>query len=244
MPFQTLPTLDTMLDLYEKPRTIERFQEYIKMLQGDSKGDLMMPISGFNPMAKGHILLKINELKSLKAEEIMTETLLELNKTLASERNEDIFNVALNLSDDLMGGWTNRFTSDYDSKFRINALVNRKFCTPIFWTSETFTSKIIKTRTLEYAYRTLYWLQNPKPKTLKEHIEQEKFVAMKIKFPKPKIDFTLIDKFYKKHQDSDDYHLIFNFLYGDEASQSLAFPMGGFFENFLGVEYAKWLANI
>jgi hypothetical protein len=242
MPFQILPTLDIMLDLYEKPRTIERFQEYIKMLQEDSKGDLIMPISGFNPMAKEHILLKIKELKALKPEEIMTETLLELNKTLVGEQEGGVFKVALNLSDDLMGGWTNRFTSDYDSKFRINALVNRKFCTPIFWTSEIFTSELIKTRTLEYAYRTLYWLQNPKPKTLKHNIEQEKFVAKKVKTSKPEIDFVTIDNFYKKHQDSEDYYLIFNFLYGDNASQSLGFPIEGSLEDFAGFEYAKWLA--
>ncbi len=91
----------------KKPRTLERFQEYLKTLQGDTKGDLVMPISGFNPMAKEHILQKLTELKTLNAEEIIHETLFELNNKLTHQPNDKIFKVALNLADDFKGGWTN-----------------------------------------------------------------------------------------------------------------------------------------
>ena len=40
MTFELLPTLDFMIDIYQKPRTIERFQEYLKTFQRDIKGDL------------------------------------------------------------------------------------------------------------------------------------------------------------------------------------------------------------
>ncbi|MDQ3110027.1 MAG: hypothetical protein M3R17_09045 [Bacteroidota bacterium] len=96
---------------------------------------------------------------------------------MQKEINNDQFKVAINVSDDLKGGWTNRFTSDYDSKFRINALVKRKFCTPLFWASEAYSEELIRRRTLHYCYRSIYWLQNPKPETLQEHIEMEKFVV-------------------------------------------------------------------
>ena len=56
MSFELLPIIDKMLDFYQNPRNSDRFQVYLKMLQGDTKGDLVLPIGGFNPMAKEHIL--------------------------------------------------------------------------------------------------------------------------------------------------------------------------------------------
>lgn len=232
-----------MFDLYKKPRTLERFQEYLKTLQGDTKGDLAMPISGFNPMAKEHILQKLTELKTLNAEEVIHETLFELNNKLSNQPNDKIFKVALNLADDFKGGWTNHFTTDYDSKFKINALVNRNFCTPLFWTSEHFTIELIKKRTLQYSYRTIYWLTKPKPKTLKDHIEQERFVAKNIGVineAKQILDYNSAHTFYKEHQDTENYHIIFNFFYGDSASKSLEFPRFGVSGQMTGYEYATF----
>ena len=68
MQFELLPVIDIMLDLYEKPRTAERFQEYLEVLQGGTKGDLVIPIGNFNPMAKEQALQKLIELKTLHAE--------------------------------------------------------------------------------------------------------------------------------------------------------------------------------
>jgi hypothetical protein len=224
MTFHPLPTIQIMLNLYEKPRTVERFQEYLKLLQGDSKGDLVLPIGGFNPMAKETLILKLKELQTLKAEQILAEVLSEINLQVSDNNNPKTFKVALNLSDDLQGGWTNRFTSDYDSKFKINGLVNRQFCTPIFWSSEEFTEEIIKQRVAEYVFRTVYWLEHSKPKTLKDHVAQEQFVAQKTGLTKQKWHFKPLEDFYQKYQNSDNYHLIFNFFYGDDASKSLEFP--------------------
>jgi hypothetical protein len=232
MTFELLPTIDIMIDLYEKPRSFERFQEYLKILQGDTKGDLAMPISGFNPMAKEHLLDRLKELKNLGAEQIIEETLNDLNDHNFSKNSNRNFKVAINLSDDLKGGWTNHFTSDYDSKFKINGYFSRNFCIAIFWSSEIFTKDIIRERTLEYIFRTVYWLSKPKPKTLKEHLEQEIFVASQTK-KNGKVretDIIGLDKFYKDNENTDNYHIIFNFFYGDKASASLGFPTYGIVE--------------
>jgi hypothetical protein len=240
MTFELLPTIDIMIDLYEKPRTFERFQEYLKTLQGDTKGDLAIPISGFNPMAKEHLLDRLKELSNLGAEQIIKETLNDLNTHNSSIDSNINFKVSINLSDDLKGGWTNRFTSDYDSKFKINGLFSRNFCIPIFWSSEIFTKDIIRERTLEYTFRTVYWLNKPKPKTLKEHLEQEIFVASQTKKNGKiqEIDIIGIDKFYKGNEHTDNYHIIFNFFYGDKASASLGFPTYGIVEDVTGFDYS------
>ncbi len=230
-----------MFDLYEKPRSMERFQEYISILQ-DKKGDMTLPIVGFNPMAKEHILNKLAELKELKAEQVIQDTIDNLNPTLKKSQSEHVIKVVLNVADDLKGGWTNHYTTDYDSKFKISALVSRNFCTPFFWTSENYTKELIITRAFEYALRTIYWQSNPKPTTLKEHIEQEIYVAMNDKVNAKKTDspnFKLLDNFYSKNQLSEDYTIIFNFLYGDNASKSLEFPAYGITGELNGFDYAK-----
>jgi hypothetical protein len=124
-----------------------------------------------------------------------------------------------------MGGWTNRFTTDFDSKFKINALVKRQFCTPIFWTSEPYNELLIRQRTYEYALRTIYWLNKPKPNILREFVEQEQFVIQNSPISNQIPQSESQKNFYLKHSESDNYHLIFNFFYGDDASNQLGFPV-------------------
>jgi len=121
-----------MIDLYSKPRTIESFHEYISILRNGNKGDMVSPIVGFNPMAKDHVVQKLQELKDINAEELMLELINSINKWLAPENSKEEILVVLNLADDLHGAWTNRHTTDYDSKFRIQAFVSRGFCAPHF----------------------------------------------------------------------------------------------------------------
>ena len=245
MLFTVLPVVDTMIDLYEKPRTVERFQEYIKMLQGETKGDLAFPISGFNPMAKEHILDHLKELKKVGAEQIMEDALVDINKKFNGQFSNRVFKVALNVTDDLKGGWTNRFTSDYDSKFKINGLISRDFCTPVFWTSEKNIPQEISRRTQEYVFRTIYWLTYPKPVKLKEHVLQEIFVSKQMAFDykEDSKDFSTIHNFYLQHENSADYSVIFNFFYGDKGSQSLGFPTFKIKSEMTGFEYAGRIAG-
>ena len=239
MNFELLPILNLMLDFYEKPRDLARFQAYLSLLQGDTKGDLALPISGFNPMAKAHVLDKLRELKALNAEKIMSETLAD---AFPKQKNAPVFKVALTLADDAQGGWTNRLTTDFDSKFKLNALINRQFCTPVFWTSDDYTTTVIQERTMEYVFRTVYWHNKKmKPQTLKDHLEQEQFVAKNTayKSPKPDCDVPSLRQFYTTYADSDDYALIFNFFYGDAASESLGFKNFGTNDAFAGFKFAR-----
>ncbi len=239
MTFDVVPILDLMIDFYQKPRDFERFQSYLSLLQGDTKGDLARPIGGFNPMAKPHVLEKLMVLKKMDAETIMTNTLGEVS---SKSKNAPIFKVSLTLADDWKGGWTNRYTADFDSKFKFNALAKRQFCTPIFWTSEDFSEELIRVRTLEYAYRTIFWNdKKTKPQTLKDHFEQEQFVAKHVQLKSPKLqdDTDFLQKFYQNHVNSEDYALIFNFFYGDAASESLGFKTFGVQDDAAGFKFAR-----
>lgn len=244
MTFQVIPVIDTMLELYRQAPTPARFQQYLKLLQGNSKGDLLLPLGGFNPMAKTYATDRLHELKALGAEEIAAGISQDLNQTLLQAPDKHI-GIALNLSDDLNGGWTNRYTSDYDSKFRTNALLSRNFCTAIFWTGEVFSTELIRQRILEYAWRTVYRQSQEAPVTLQEHIAQESFVAAQVQgsVRLHEESLALTEKLYRQHKHSGDYHTIFNFLYGSKASASLAFPVRFELEDFAGYDYAALTAH-
>ncbi|MFK7971485.1 MAG: hypothetical protein AB8F95_14035 [Bacteroidia bacterium] len=233
-----------MKALYEKPISSERFQLYIGMLQGNTKGDLSLPIGGYNPMAKEHVLEKLIALEELGAEGVMQDVINEYNSTLDNNEGYSIL-VVLNLADDLKGGWTNRYTTDFDSKFKINALVERNFCTPFLWTSEAYTEELIRTRTKAYIARTLYWKQHAKPRNMEGYLQQEVFVSSQLgnkKVKEPKTSFAAIEAFYQEYKSEDNFNIIFNFFYGDVASRDLEYPCFGVVEK-TGFDYAEYLGK-
>lgn len=238
-----------MISFYKEPKSIERFHMYLQLLEGGSDshrgGELNFPISGFNPMAGEHIFERLIELRELNAEQIVEEVIAELNQNSCVKNLNSTLQVALNVSDDLKGGWTNRFTSDYDSKFKINGLVARNFCTPILWASEPFSKELIRIRAQEYIFRTIYWETNAKPITLKEHVNQELFVAenVGVKFEYKDRDFQDVQRFFEENMDTENYHVIFNFFYGDAASNSLGFPIYESIKDVTGYNYVRLLAS-
>lgn len=245
MTFEYLPVLSKMEELYRMPLSQHRFRAYLHLLQGASKDDMLMPIASYNPMAKPHVLEKIIDLQAMKAEQLMTATLQELNREFRHSKSDHTIKVAINIADDIGGGWTNHYATDFDNKFKINGLVSRNFCTPILWTSETYSEDLVVRRTREYAYRTLYWVKQAKRLvTLQDHLEQEIFVAQKMAI-QPSIDekgVQLLKRFYEQHTGASAYNLLFNFFYGDEAAQSLGYPSCGI-NSATGFDYAAFLAK-
>lgn len=243
MKFELVPILTTMKELYEEPASMDRFKNYLNKLQGPIKGDLQLPIGGYNPMAKDHILNKIQELENLGAEAITIECLEELSGNFKSLDHPTI-RVVLNLADDFKGGWTNKFTTDYDSKFKINALINRNFCTPYFFSSENYSENMIRERTKSYALRSIFWIQNGKPQTLSDLLQQEVFVHSNTDINSIEISENIESRLnhFERHKNSEEYTILFNFFYGDEISKSLGYPSHGYRE-FEGFKIAKYLAK-
>lgn len=245
MKFELVPILEKIAELYKQPAGKERFNAYLTLLTGNTRNDLELPISGFNPMAKQDTIGKLKQLIESDTERIAAEEIARINQGLAHINTEPIIKVFINLADDRHGGWTNRYTSDYDSKFRINALLQRNFCTPVFWTSENYSTEKIRRRVSEYLFRTIYRLNHCAPATLSEHIRQEAFVQFSNPgTPLPdKFDAAAAEAFLHANGDSEDYNLIFNFMYGDLAAANLAFPVFDIHDKMLGYDYANYLSK-
>ena len=88
MKFQLRPILSEIKKFYSKPISKSRFKEYLSLLEGITKGDLELPITGFNPMAKDHVIQKIEELEALGAETILENLINEFNAEITEKKNE------------------------------------------------------------------------------------------------------------------------------------------------------------
>jgi len=244
MNFVLKPILLEIEAFYKREISIDRFRAYLEKLQGNSKDDLVLPIMGFNPMAKDHILKKVKELRALKAEKIMQDVIENFNEKVKALHFETV-SVVVNVADDLNGAWTNYYTTDFASKFEIKALVNRNFCCPYFWASEPYSENLIKDRTLAYLSRTVFNITNEKPKTATEYLSQEIMVSEALDAyigPELEEHFSAIKNLFAMYGHSDDYTILFNLFYGDEASKSLAYKTFGV-SGKTGFDYARWLAS-
>lgn len=244
MKFEHLPVIDTMIDLYQKPRDMVRFKDYLQTLTGGDNNKMELPIMGFNPMAKEHVLEKLIALKALNADKIIEETLEQINKNI-KELNGDTYQVVINLPDDLKGGWTDFYTSDYGCKFKIKNFAKRNFCIPLFWSSEEYSQESIKQVILEFCYRTIYFTKNVPNESLEDHVNQEIYVAQKTKTSTMlnKQEFEFLNSFYQSNKQTTLLSTILNFFYSDSASEKLGYPILGIKTKMAGFEFAKALAQ-
>jgi hypothetical protein len=100
-----VPLLERLRALYDMPRDMARFRRYIHDLTGGGD-DMLLPISGFNPMGRDHVADAIDALLAIDAERSVAGACAEATRRLG---NVD-FNasVALVPSDDIGGMWTER----------------------------------------------------------------------------------------------------------------------------------------
>ena len=82
------------------------------------------------------------------------------------------------------------------------------------------------------------------PMTLQDHVNQEIYVARSANLHST-IDesaYKILDRFYQQHRDSEDHSLIFNFFYGDDASESLGYRTFGI-KGATGFDYAAGIQD-
>jgi hypothetical protein len=239
MKFELLPILDLLIEFYQQERSPQRFQEYLRLMMNE-EGDLDFPLPLINPMAKEHLPLQLQELRNLDAENHVISEIENINEQTKNEPYAD-FRVCLILADDWKGGWTNRFSTDYSNTFHPKGIFRRQFCTPLLWTSEPKSTTLIKQRTAETLWRTIYQLQHSWPTTLADHLKQEAFVRLKLDIHHDAHeDLDLVQEVYDEFKMSEKPSIIIPFLYGDQAAESLGHPPMGAFD-YMGFRLATQL---
>ena len=233
MKLSFLPLLQIQRDLYAMPRGMERFREYIKAMTDPETGDLALPLVAMNPMAKDHVPALIDEYIALGAERIASDAVAEAEgsetaKAVSLQAKE--YKVGLVVSDDLKGGWTNRWASEFSHRFETKAFHKRGFLTGILWTSEPASASNVREAVLTSIYRAEYLQRHPSPKTLHGMIEQEGHAMARAGCTSPSLDAD--DLAYTRsvitpHLDANDRATVMACLFGDAAADALGYPPQG-----------------
>jgi hypothetical protein len=236
MKFELVPILEKLRDLYLIPRGPDRFQAYIDLATAGAtatKDIPYPPLITVNPMAKEHALEFVESWIALGAEDVARTVLEEANTRLESVGYSQTVKAGLSVLDDLKGGWTNRTFNDA-AKFKVGESLEKTgwLCVPV-WTSEIPKLEELRTVVLESAFRAAFVVQHGDPKSLREMIAQEGFVAA---FANRSLEFDADELEYSRaviapHLDSTHQPTMIACLYGDEAAKELGYPPLGLSKN-------------
>lgn len=220
-----LPLLQLQRDLYAMPRGMERFREYIKTMTDAETGDLALPLVAMNPMGKDHIPAMIDAYIALSADQIAADAVAESGIAFARE-----FKLCLVVSDDLKGGWTNRWASEYSHRIESQAFLKRGFITGLLWTSEPVSATKVRESILTSLHRAHYLQTHAWPSTLGEMLRQEGIAMARGGCTTPSLepdDLAYTRSVIEPHLDAQDRATVIPCLFGDTAATALGYPPQG-----------------
>src|SRR5262249_49790965 len=149
-------------------------------------GDLKLPLVAMNPMGKDHLPPFLDRLLEMDADGEAARAAAQAEAALADLPGA--FRVTTVVSDDLLGGWTNRYASEFGHRFRTKAYDRRGWTTPILWTSETYTRALVREEVLTCIYRLAYIQQHRYARTLGEMLAQEGYAMARAGATTPTLD--------------------------------------------------------
>jgi hypothetical protein len=228
MKVEIFPLLEKQRELYRIPRGVERFHSYLREMIDPESRDLRLPLVAMNPMGKDHIPALLDQLIALDAENAAAQAIAEAAPRLKGIPGD--YRLALVLSDDAMGGWTNRYTSEYSHRFESGTLLRRGWLVGVLWTSEPPALETVREAALTAVYRAAYIQQHGFAENLRERMAQEGYsMAMagcrSLRLNPEEIAATreIIQPFLETR----DMRTGVECLFGDEAAISLGFTPRG-----------------
>lgn len=220
--------LQTQRDLYQWPRGFARFQEYLRKMIDASTGDLKLPLAAMNPMGKEHVPAFIAQLLAMNADAVAMDALEKAREELQNEPGE--YQVCAVVSDDLKGGWTNRYAAEFGYRFQQQAYYKRGWIASILWTSETYTPERIRAEVLASVFRAVYVRRNGLACTLGEMLAQEGYAMHAANATTPRLeteDFVYTREVLAPYLERADRPTLIAALFGDVAAQQLGYPSLG-----------------
>jgi len=223
-----VPLLQIQRDLYKLPRGFERFQEYLRTMIDSGSGDLKFPLPALNPMGKDHVPLFLDHLLEINADGCGQDAVSAAEVFLQSDPGD--YQVCLVVSDDLQGGWTNRYTSEFGYRFRQGAYHKRGWIAALLWTSETYSTELIHQEVLACIFRAAYIQQHHEAQTLGEMLRQEGTIMVQSGATTPALDPEDLEytrEVLTPYFDRSDQPTLVAALFGDTAARQLGYqPIG------------------
>ena len=171
MKLEFVPMLEVQRDLYRIERGSGRFHEYLQTMLDPETGELRLPLTMMNPMAKEHLPKYLDLLQAIGAEDAGARAVEEAPAKLGEEPGH--YRVGIVVADDAGGGWTHRAASELMHLQGELALEKRGWITPILWSSETYGPPEIREEVLISIYRAIYVARRGAPRTLRDILLQE-----------------------------------------------------------------------
>jgi hypothetical protein len=228
MNLEFVPLLQVQRDLYRLPRGMERFRAYIRTMVDPETKDIQLPLSPMNPMGKDHVPALLDEYLAFDADGAAARAVAEAESRLLNVEGE--FKVTLVVSDDAMGGWTNRFSSELVARSGSKPIHKRGWITGILWTSEAPSEIAAREEALTAVYRAAHIQQRGFAATLREIMAQEGYAMATAGRQQPSLDDDELEytrEVIAPKLDSKDYPIIITGLFGDVAAASLGYaPLG------------------
>ena len=232
-----VPLLRVQRELYSMPRGMERFREYIKTMTDAETGDLALPLVAMNPMGKDHVPALIDDYLALDAEKIAQDAVEDAAanvwRATALAVADREYRVALVVSDDLKGGWTNRWASEYSHRIEGAAITKRGWLVGLLWTSEPASAQNVREAVLTSIHRADYLHSHAAPVTLGEMLDQEGHAMWRAGCTTPQLDDD--DLAYTRSvidplRSARDRATVMACLFGDTAAKALGYPPHGLTE--------------
>jgi hypothetical protein len=223
--------LEKERDLYRLPRDANRFQAYLRLTLDLEKQRVRLPLLGMNPMAREHVAEYLDSLLALDAETVAEEAMHE-----ASRRVEDVpgsFRVALAVLDDLKGGWTNRYSCEYQQRLCPPTPPGQAYLDWLcgsLWVSEPASAETVRQEVRTIIYRAAHIHRHGQARTLGELMAQEGQVMALAGCTQPTLEAEDLE--YTRWVltpllDATDMRTAIECLYGDAAGNALGFTPRG-----------------
>lgn len=229
-----IPLLQLQRDLYDTARGRARFDEYIRTLRG-ADGNMELPLANMNPMGKEHLPALLDTYLALDGEKIGEEATAVAANYLAQKGGDGTFRVALVIADDLHGGWTNRYATEFKHLCKTRPYHRRGWLVGHLWSSETPTAERLRATLMTAICRGARITENGYARTLGDLLAQEKAVwqmahqiGSSLLYPElDRDDLAYTADVLTDYLDAEDQGTMIAALFGDTAARELGYrPLG------------------
>jgi hypothetical protein len=229
MNIELIPLLQIQRDLYTLPKGPERFRAYLRTMVNSDGADVRLPpLVAMNPMGKSHVPDLLDLLLAMEAETAGAQASAEAVRQLASVPVD--FKLGLVVVDDLMGGWTNRYFSEFFHRFEGPAAYKRGWMSAWIWSSEAPTLQAVREEVMGVIFRAAYVLEHGAAVNLANMLAQEGHVMAMAGCSQPSLDAADLDytrEVLRPHLQATDLPTLIPCLFGDSAARALGYPPQG-----------------
>jgi len=189
---------------------------------------MCLPLFVMNPGGKDHVPAFLDALLAFDAERLAADAVREVEPSLRDLAEE--YQVALVVADDLKGGWTNRFASEYSHRFESGRLYDRGWMIGILWTADAPSPQTTREEVLMAVHRLAYIRQRGPARTLHEKMAQKGYAMAQAGCVTPSLeaeDLAYTREVIAPCLDAEDMRTAIECLYGDAASRTLGLTARG-----------------